>query len=779
MDTMHAAQVLEFDLVRAQLAGYCETELGGGEARRLEPSFDPDQFWALQELTQEAYQLMGVHSLPFLGAVGDMRDSLQRAQRGGTMDGESLVRLADALAAMRSLKTLVKAHSGDYPRLWRLAEVLPELPSLEEKLYRSLDGSGEVKDDASSELLRLRKQRASRAQKILERIQSYTSGKTRELLSDPIYTQREGRYVIPLKSENKSKIKGVVHDTSASGQTVFIEPEEIVQLGNELRIAEAAERAEVARILAELSERAGNHADEIVPGLDATSDIDLALAKARMGYQMGAVSPIQAKEFCIRIVDGRHPLLEKDLAIPLRIEIGWEFLGVLITGPNTGGKTVAIKTVGLFALMAQCGLMLPATEVRFGGFSQIWADIGDEQSLQQSLSTFSAHIKNIAQAMANLKPGALVLLDEIGAGTDPAEGASLAKAILLAFRERGARILASTHYGELKVFAYNTEGFTNAAMEFDLKSLKPTYRLLMGAPGASHALKIAERYGIQKPIVDAAREGLGIEEQDVARMLEKLEIAQRQAQKAQGEADRLTARLKQVEAEAQRKLDEASQAKREARSKAAESLEAALREIRLEAAEIFEELKANRNSDSVEQARIQLKRLQEAGAAAGRELRPEEQRTPTDVPITKGMPVKISGYTQTGTTLSDPKEGKVQVQLGMMKMYVSVSDVRPTAAATSPKAAPRKNLGLQKMQYATTELHLRMMRAEEAERTLAKFIDDAILAGLPSVRIVHGKGEGILRKITHDFLRRHKGIRSFREAEPAEGGQGATVAILD
>ena len=229
----------------------------------------------------------------------------------------------------------------------------------------------------------------------------------------------------------------------------------------------------------------------------------------------------------------------------------------------------------------------------------------------------------------------------------------------------------------------------------------------------------------------------------------------------------------------QRKLDEASQAKREARSKAAESLEEALREIRLEAAEIFEELKANRNSDNVEQARIQLKRLQEAGAAAGRELRPEEQRTPTDVPITKGMPVKISGYTQTGTTLSEPKEGKVQVQVGMMKMYVSVSDVQPTAAATSPKAAPRKNLGLQKMQYATTELHLRMMRAEEAERTLAKFIDDAILAGLPSVRIVHGKGEGILRKITHDFLRRHKGIRSFREAEPAEGGQGATVAILD
>lgn len=776
---MHALDVLEFDLIRKKLAAHCETEVGEAAALELTPVFDSEAVWQLQSLTREGYELLGHQSLPSLGSIRDFREPLRRAERGGVVDGATLYQIGESISAMRSLRMAVQGRKDLAPGLWLICEPLPDLKELESKLRSSLDGSGEVRDEASPELGRLRRQRASRAQKILDRIQAYTSGKNRELLSDPIYTQREGRYVVPLKSENRGKIKGVVHDTSGSGQTLFIEPEEIVQLGNDLRIAEAAEQAEVARILAELSAEVGAHCSEIAFGVEAASDVDLVLGKARLGYEMDAVAPIKSKDASIKIVHGKHPLLDPTSTIPLDLEVGIAFVGVLITGPNTGGKTVAIKTVGLFALMAQSGLMLPASEVRMGCFSQIWADIGDEQSLQQSLSTFSAHIKNIGEAIKGLREGALVLFDEIGAGTDPAEGASLAKAILERLRDGGARIVASTHYGELKVFAYNAEGFTNAAMEFDPKTLRPTYRLIMGAPGASHALKIAERLGIPQQIVEQARQGLGIGEQDVARMIEKLEVSQRHAQKAQGEADRLTARLRQVESEAEKKLEDASHAKREARAQAADALEEALREIRLEATEIFEQLKADASAKSIDAARTKLKQLQETGASRASEFRPDAPKGKRTVEVARGMSVRIEGYSQAGTVLSDVKDGKVQVQIGVIKMWVETSALLPAEEPAAKKAAPRQSLGLQKMTYATTELHLRMMRAEDAEIALEKFIDDAILAGLPSIRIVHGKGEGILRKLTQDHLRRHKGVKSFREAEPSEGGQGATIALLE
>lgn len=776
---MHALDVLEFDLIRKKLAAHCETEVGEAAALELTPVFDAEAVWQLQSLTREGYELLGHQSLPSLGSIRDFREPLRRAERGGVVDGATLYQIGESISAMRSLRMAVQSRKDLAPGLWLICEPLPDLKELESKLRSSLDGSGEVRDEASPELGRLRRQRASRALKILDRIQAYTSGKNRELLSDPIYTQREGRYVVPLKSENRGKIKGVVHDTSGSGQTLFIEPEEIVQLGNDLRIAEAAEQAEVARILAELSAKVGAHGSEIGFGVEAASDVDLVLGKARLGYEMDAVAPIKAKDASIKIVHGKHPLLDPSSTVPLDLEVGIAFVGVLITGPNTGGKTVAIKTVGLFALMAQSGLMLPAAEVRLGCFSQVWADIGDEQSLQQSLSTFSAHIKNIGEAIKGLREGALVLFDEIGAGTDPAEGASLAKAILERLRDGGARIVASTHYGELKVFAYNAEGFTNAAMEFDPKTLRPTYRLIMGAPGASHALKIAERLGIPRQIVEQARQGLGIGEQDVARMIEKLEVSQRQAQKAQGEADRLTARLRQVESEAEKKLQDASQAKREARAQAADALEEALREIRLEATEIFEQLKADASAKSIDAARTKLKQLQEAGASRASEFRPDAPKGKRTVEVARGMSVRIEGYSQVGTVLSDVKDGKVQVQIGVMKMWVETSALSPAEEPATKKTAPRQSLGLQKMTYATTELHLRMMRAEDAEIALEKFIDDAILAGLPSIRIVHGKGEGVLRKLTQDHLRRHKGVKSFREAEPSEGGQGATIAMLE
>lgn len=774
----HALQVLEFDAVRRLLAGHCETSLGATWAEELLPSLAPPDVWRLQAETKEADELLSGLTIPSLGPIRDVRRKVDIASKGSTLEGSVLHAIGASLAAMRSLRTIVQAKSGAWLHLWTRAELLPDLKTLELKILESVEADGEVLDTASPELGRLRRSRAASAQRIADRIQSYTTGKTRELLSDGVFTQRDGRYVIPLKAENRGKIKGIVHDTSASGQTIFVEPEEIVQLGNALREAEAAERAEVARVLADLSRRVGQEAGSIARGIELAGEIDLILAKAKLGHAMHAVAPIESQGHRIFVDKARHPLLDPLIAIPLTLDVGKDFDGVLITGPNTGGKTVAIKTIGLFVAMAQSGLMLPASEVRLGPFTQIWADIGDEQSLQQSLSTFSGHIKNIADALRGLRPGAIVLLDELGAGTDPAEGAALAKSILMAFQKGGAKILASTHYGELKVFAYNQHGFMNAAMEFDTKSLRPTYRLILGAPGASHALRIAERYGIPKEIAEGARAGLGVEQQDIARMLEKLEQAQRQAQRAQSDADRLSATLKKLEDETESKLAEAEEIRRTARAKAAETLESTLREIRLEASAIFDQLKARGVSGkAMEEARTRLKDLQEVGAGIAEELRPEKTKS-AEKHLSKGDAVKVEGYTQVGILLTDPRDGKVQVQIGILKMTLPIEQLIPVEPPAPPAPKAKSNLGFQKAQTASLELSLRGTRAEEAEEMLHRFLDDAILGGLPSVRIVHGKGEGILRKLTREVLRRHPGVQAYRDGEAVEGGQGVTIATF-
>ena len=772
----HALKVIEFEAVLERLAHRCETELAAAQALALQPTFDTDEVWTSLNETAEAHKLLADSQPPSLARAKDLRQAFIRAQKGGGLSGEQLFQAADALNAMRGFRESVRPRQERYLLIWKHARNLPDQPKIEGQILHSVEPSGEVKDSASPALGTLRSRKRTLTNRIHEKIQSYTTGKTRELLSDPIFTVRDGRYVVPVKAENRGKLRGIVHDTSGSGQTLFIEPEEVLQLGNALREVEANEREEVQRVLGELSAKLGAVADDAVVGIEAAADIDLLLAKARLAYDMKSVAPDRSNGVGLKIQTGRHPLLDPETAVPLNLEVGWGNEAVLITGPNTGGKTVAIKTVGLFAAMAQSGMMVPATHVKLGPFSQIWADIGDEQSLQQSLSTFSGHIKNIAEAVRFLKKGALVLFDEIGAGTDPAEGAALAKAILMELKNRGAVILASTHYGELKAFAYNVEGFSNAAMEFDQKTLRPTYRLIMGAPGASHALKIAERYGLPKGVIEAAVSNMSADQQQVGTMLEKLEEAQRQARIAQGEADRRMNELKKAEQTAARKLAEAEEIRKTVHSRASETIESALREIRLEAAELFEELKnAPREQKTQEAVRSKLKGLQEVGQDFAAEYKSTPARSESAL-IEKGMSVKISGYTQIGIVLDAPKAGQVNVQMGSLKLKAKVADLEPVQAQ---KAASRTgNLGLHKAQTALTEIHLRAMRAEDAQNELERFLDDAVLAGLPQVRIVHGKGEGILRKLTQDYLRSHPGVKSYREADANEGGQGATVAYL-
>ena len=776
----HALRVLEFSAVTERLQNLCETSLGAGFAAELEPTFDAEEVASALEDTRQAYELIARHSVPSLGAVRDLRKSLQRIEKGGSGNGEELFLIGEAMSSMRSLKSLVNPLRSEFRSIWTLAETLPEHPRLEEAISFSLEPNGDVKDGASPALAGVRQKKKSLTSRIVDAIQAYTTGSRRDLLSDPIYTIRDGRYVVPLKAENKGKIRGIVHDASGSGQTIYVEPEDVLQLGNSLRQAESAEREEVQKVLLALSGKVAGVADEIAIGIESASRIDLLLAKARLAFEMKATPAQKGEDHSIRIQSGRHPLLDPSSAVPLDLDVGGRHGSVLITGPNTGGKTVAIKTVGLFVAMLQSGLFVPATDVRFGPFTQIWADIGDEQSLQQSLSTFSGHIKNIAEALKGLRRGALVLLDEIGAGTDPAEGAALARAVLLEMQSKGATILASTHYGELKAFAYSAEGFANAAMEFDSKTLKPTYRLILGAPGASHALKIAQRYGIPGAVVEKAREGLGEQHLDLAAMLEELDNAQKRARIAQGEADRRSADLKKREEEAAKKLAEADEVRRTANQKAHGLIEEALRQIRLEAAEIFEELKRSGSDQrGLDQARTRLKDLQSvgqdfAGEFAKQSPKPEVKHQ-DDQTLTVGSSVRIEGYPQVGVLISEPKEGRAQVQMGAMKMAVKTNQLT-VVESERPSEKARTNLGLQRAQSATTEIHLRGARAEDAMEELEKFLDEAVLAGLPSVRIVHGKGEGILRQLTRQMLQRNKAVKDYRDGEPAEGGAGVTIA---
>lgn len=778
----HALRVLEFPAILERLQRQCETMLAVGWASELEPSMEPDEVERLLAETKQGYELISRHSVPSMGPIRDLRQNLQRIGKGGTGNGEELFQIADAMSAMRGVKSLLSPLRADFSHLWSRMEFVPEHPRLEEAIFTSLDPGGDVKDSASPALAAIRQKKRSLTSRIVEAIQAYTSGSRRDLLSDPIYTVRDGRYVIPLKAENKGKIRGIVHDSSGSGQTIYLEPEDVLQLGNKLREAESDERDEVQKVLLALSGKVAAVATEVIDGIERSASLDLVLAKARLAFDMKAAPAQRGEAHSIQIQGGRHPLLDSSVAVPLELAVGARHGSILITGPNTGGKTVAIKTVGLFVAMLQSGMFVPAIDVRFGPFTQIWADIGDEQSLQQSLSTFSGHIKNIAESLRGLRKGAIVLLDEIGAGTDPAEGAALARAILLEMQAKGAAILASTHYGELKAFAYSAEGFTNAAMEFDSKSLKPTYRLILGAPGASHALKIAERYGIPTGVIERAKEGLGEQHLDLAAMLERLDQSQKQARIAQGEADRRTSELKKREETAAKKLAEAEDIRRNANQKAQGVIEEALRQIRLEAAEIFEELKrTGADQKSLDQARTRLKDLQEVGQDFAEEFKKQAPKAPpkptTDQALKAGVSVRIDGYPQTGVLLADPKDGKVQVQIGALKMTAKTGQLTVVEAERQIQK-PRPNLGLQRAQTATTEIHLRAKRAEDAVDELEKFLDEAILAGLPSVRIVHGKGEGILRQATRQILQRNKSVKSFRDGEPGEGGAGVTIATF-
>ncbi len=774
---MYALRVLEFPAVLERLAEQCETPRGRALVQALEPSFNFEEVRRRNGQTREALEILKMGGLAMSG-LADVASAVGRAAKGVSLTGTDLHAVGRSLRVIREAKKTLQREGLTLIHLRPLAEMLEAHPELEARLAESLDGDGYVRSEASSALAEARRAVESGEKRIRDQLQTYISGKSRDLLSDPIFTQRSGRYVIPLKAENRGKIKGIVHDTSGSGQTIYVEPEEIVRLGNALREAEAAEREEVAKVLKALSRDVGDQAESIRTSLEAGAELDLIMAKARLGEVMHGCLAETASDLVLDLDAARHPLLERQAAVPLTITAPKELSGILITGPNTGGKTVAIKTVGLSVAMHQCGMLVPAEVARLGVFTQIWADIGDEQSIQQSLSTFSSHIKNISTALRELEPGALVLLDEAGAGTDPAEGAALARAILLALRDGGAKMLVSTHYGELKVFASSEPGFTNASMEFDRKSLRPTYRLRMGLPGSSHALEIARRCGVPDEVLAEAASGFSQQEQDLAQMIEQLDRAERQARQAQGRADRLARELEELKEEAAEEAEGHVQERDKLRRRFARELQELLREIRLEAEDVLSEVKKSASPQSIQQAREKLKELQAAGEDLLDDAEPEKPAAPGKPvkEVVVGQQVRVLGFDQVGTVKEIPKPGQAVVQVGAMKMSVKanrlqmVEQPKPTITRSKPIARPQGK--------APNELHLRRLRFEEAQEALEKFLDEAVLTGHARVRIIHGKGGGVLRTMTRDMLRAHPQVKSIEEGGPGEGGDGATVAVL-
>lgn len=776
----HALKVLEYGDVLDQLAVHAETELGQALCRQLLPIFDAKQVWRRLEETEEAVQLLTESSPPSLAGVRDVRDALNRASKGAVLGAVEVYQCADTARTLRLLQEFLRPRRESLPVLGDFEASLPSFPKVEDSVFASIGPDAMILDAASPELATVRSRKASAAHRAIEAIQAWTSGKARDWLSDPIYTVRNGRYVLPVKADYRGRIKGIVHDVSASGSTVYLEPEDVLQIGNRLRELEAAERTEEARILKDLSGRIGAVAGQIRAGIEAAAKVDFAFAKARLAFEHRGHLPERQPAAGIELEAAIHPLMDGEGTVPLTVTAASD-QNLLITGPNTGGKTVAIRTIGLAAMMAQSGLFPKARLCRLGPFSDVFADIGDEQSIQQSLSTFSGHIKNVAEALRMAKPGGLVLFDELGAGTDPAEGAALAKAILHQLQTDGCVIVASTHYGELKAFAYETPGFRCAAMEFDAKTLSPTYRLLMGAAGASQALRIAERHGIPKSVVETARAGLDETTQDIGRLMEELDRSQKLARQSQSEADRRAAALQESLDKAEKERRQAEEIRSTLRSRTAQDLDAALREVRLEASRLFDELKGKVDRGEIDKAKASLGEMEsKARKRTSKRLGSAVKEAPVpEGTIAVGSWVRIASMGQSGSVL-ELRGNDAVVQAGLMKIKVKLRELRPAATpAQSPQPGGRASeLRLKKAMTVSPEIMIRMMRADEAELELVKYLDDAVLAGLSSVRIVHGKGEGILRKMTQDVLRAHRDVGEYHTADEGEGGYGVTIAQL-
>ena len=785
MDT-NTLRVLEYSRVLERLAAHCSNSMGREAALELEPSVFPEVVARrLQETREARFLLDNDNGIP-LGGIHNIRETVEHAAINYPLSTREMLDVAFTVSAARRLKNYLLKRTDTVPLLCEIAGNIPPLINLDTRIEQAIADNGEVKDSATPELGKTRTDLRITHSRLMDRLNSMiSSDRYRSYIQDPIITLREGRYCISVKSENKAQFGGIIHDASASGATVFLEPGSCVEIGNHLRELGVHEEQEIARILARLTALIGDASNDLRSLCHLLQNLDVANAKALLAIDMHAVEPIINRRGIVRLVEGRHPLLTGHV-VPINVEIGDKFTTLLITGPNTGGKTVSLKTVGLFCLMAQSGMQVPAAPLtELSIFEQVFADIGDEQDILQSLSTFSAHLRNIVRIITTLAPTSLVLLDEVGAGTDPAEGAALAKALLDVLREKGARVIASTHYGELKEYAYANVGVENAAVEFDRETLGPTYRILMGVPGSSHAFYISERLGLPTEIVQSARGYLSARDRDTAELLQQIEKSRRQAREDEQLAarDRLATRENREEYE--ERVRQIADIQRTVREQTAEEARAILRRASDRAENILGELKKmNKGARKGTTARRELASLRQEVA--------EELHTPEpvieeeDIPaggynFRRGDRVHVTSLGMDGELLEEPRDGHVAVQMGSMRATLPVASLRPSQGKPGEdkvRHTQASEMSMRKAIHIAPELMLRAMRVDEAAPLLEKYLDDAFAAGLREARIIHGKGTGALRRFVQESLKTHPIVSSYRTGLDIEGGDGATIVTF-
>ena len=778
-------KALELDKILEMVAEECSSQDGAQLARELEPVHTAAEAqWLLGE-TDAAFVAMAKYGAPSFYGMKNVTNPLRRAQAGG---GLGLRELLDIGATLRTIRGLTQwwGKSGNVTTaLTPRFEVLAPNKYLEEKIFTCIVNEEEVADNASPALASIRRKIRAASQRVRDQLDKLIHSQAHQKhLQESIVTQRGGRYVVPVKAEFRGEVPGLVHDTSASGATVFVEPMSVVELNNEIRVLRSDEQDEIARILLELSGEAGSFADSIIESYHYAVELDLIFAKAQVAYKMKAVVPQVGEDGKIALHAARHPLIAKEKVVPTDITLGVEFDTLIITGPNTGGKTVALKTIGLLTLMAMCGLMIPAGEgSRVAVFRHILADIGDEQSIEQSLSTFSSHMVNIIHIFEVADNSSLILLDELGAGTDPVEGAALAEAIIQELRGRGVRLACTTHYAELKAYAIQTPGVENGSCEFDVATLRPTYRLLIGVPGKSNAFAITQRLGMDTAIVDRARELVSREgnafeqvvgrlEEDRRKMEDELEALRASAAQAKANAE-ASQRLKdEAEAQAKKEIDRARQEAAQIVQKTRQRADALVGEL--------EELRRQKNKQlSAEQkARLRsgLKEL-ESSSDPVHQRRDDNYVLPR--PLVVGDEVLLYDIDKEATVLELPKDGTVLVQAGIIKTRVPLENVRLLSKRQLKKKNPTRTVTKNVSTPETSSsLDLRGQTVEEALMEVDNFLDRASRMHLSQVTIIHGKGTGALRTAVQQHLRRCSQVKSFRLGTYGEGESGVTIADL-
>ena len=762
-----------------------------GEAKdrcmALVPNSDREDVIGLQLQTSDACHLINLRSSPAFQDVKDVRASLDRADRGGSLTPKELLAIAGVLRAARSAKDYYDGAAANTSLDWMFASLIPNR-YLEERITGAILSEEEIADAASSELSDIRRHMRIQSAKIKESLQKLiTSPSYAKFLRDPIITLRQDRYVVPVKAEFKNEIPGLIHDVSSTGSTFFIEPMSSVNANNALRELLLREKKEIERILAELSAEAAAHRETISQNYTMLVELDVIFARAKLSFRMNATAPEIRDDGALRLDQARHPLIDAKAVVPISVALGVDYDTLIITGPNTGGKTVTLKTVGLLTLMAECGLHIPARSGSFiSTFDQVLADIGDEQSIEQSLSTFSAHMRNIVQVVNQCDERSLVLFDELGAGTDPAEGAALAIALIEHCRQQGSRVAATTHYAELKVYAMRSKGVTNAACEFDVETLKPTYKLLIGVPGKSNAFAISRRLGLPEEIIESARSTVSENDTNFEDVLDQLEQQRQQMEAAREEAERLRKETEQTKQKSDEYYAEMKKQKERAEAQARKEAQRILDEARRTANSVYEELKVLRkqmkdaaDAQGVNARQAELRRqLNEAEEKlAPKQDRPERPKPSREIRV--GDTVELLKLGTHATVLALNKDGTYQLQAGILKVNVKPDEVY--LLENEPQEVKKyieKTRREFKNQAQSPELDLRGMDALEAGAVLTIFLDNAYMANLTQVRIIHGKGTGVLRKTVHDELKKNKHVKKYRLGVYGEGEDGVTIAEL-